>query len=49
MTEVRLYKCSCDGNVASYSEKEMKIHARAHKIEGNKVVIETLAGYSFEM
>ena len=49
MTEVRVYKCSCDGNVTNYNEKEMKIHARAHRADGDKVVIETLAGYSFEV
>ena len=49
MTELRIYKCSCDGNIAVYTEKEMKVHAREHKAARDKVVVETLAGYSFEI
>jgi hypothetical protein len=48
LREIRMYECSCDTRVR-YTEKEMKAHAKSHKDAKNVVVIEPVAGYSFEM
>lgn len=48
LTEYRIYKCSCDPNL-SLTEKEMKDHARSHKAAGDRVLLEPLGGYSFEI
>jgi len=48
VTEFRIYESSCDAKVR-YTEKEIKIHAKLHKNAGDKVILEPLTGYSFEM
>jgi len=46
--EIRMYECSCDPK-ARYSDEEIKVHVKSHKEAGQKVVLQPLAGYSFEM
>jgi hypothetical protein len=43
-----MYTCSCDTSV-EFTDKEIKAHAKSHNNNGDKVVLETSAGYSFEM
>jgi hypothetical protein len=48
LTEIRMYECSCDTTVR-YTDAEMKLHAQSHKDSGSKVIVQPIAGYSFEL